>query len=911
MLRMNLLNDPVGTRQGTHHLFQGIPAMFTPLRSILKSFTFAILAAALLPAMAAGPAAAESAFAFGTTPGALPKTVVPTHYALDLTPDLDKLTFSGSELVDIEVAEPTTRLMLHAVELTIDAASVDDEAAAQIAFHAEAETVTFDFAHPIAAGHHQLRVAFAGRINSFARGLYFADYPAADGRKRMISSHLEPSDARRIFPGWDEPAFKASIALTVAVPQAFLAVSNMPVSSEEPAGEGRKRVAFRPTPRMSSYLFVLTAGDLERITADVDGVAVGVVATRGKGEDGRYALETASALLRYFNDYFGTAYPLPKLDLIAVPGGFGGAMENWGGITFFESRLLFDPAKSSGEARRGIFSIIAHEMAHQWFGDFVTMAWWDNIWLNEGFASWMQAKATEALHPDWQTWLNSIGGKQGAMSTDAHRTTHPIQQPIANESEALAAFDSITYTKGQAVIRMLENYVGEDAFRAGIRAYMVAHAYSNTTTADLWGALQAASGKPVTAVASGFTEQGGVPLVVAQASCMGDAQRVTLRQERFTIHDPSPKPQRWHVPVARGGIDGAEETVLLDGTAEFPAGRCGDPVKLNLGDVGYYRVQYDAVMRAALTRAIDRLAPADRAGFLGDTWALVEAGRVDPAAFFELADRMSGDESRAVVNQVMGALGRIDHLEWNRPERAAFQAYGRTVLHPLFDRLGWDAVPSEPADNALLRTRLIGMLGNFGDEAIVAEAKRRFAAFVQDPAALPTALRDTITGIAGRHADRATYDTLLALARGATNTDERVRYYMAAASARDPELARETLALALTNELPTTLTGRLISTVASAGEHRDLAWNFVKVNFAALAARQGPSFRDNFPAGLLGNFTDAAHAQELADFAPAHATPGGRTVAARVYERMMTDVDFAAQQLPAVDAWVKGRMGRL
>src|SRR5262249_24281296 len=276
----------------------------------------------------------------------------------------------------------------------------------------------------------------------------------------------------------------------------------------------------------------------------------------------------------------------PKLDLIAVPGGFGGAMENWGGITFFESRLLFDPAASADDARRGIFSIIAHEMAHQWFGDLVTMAWWDNLLLNDGFARWTQAKGAEVLHPEWQTWLNSSGTKQGAMSEDARRTTHPMQQLIANESDAMAAFDTITYTKGQAVIRMLENYVGEDAVRAGIRAYMVQHAYSNATTTNLWGALQAASGKPVAAGAAGFTEQGGVPLIVAQAFCAGDAQRVTLRQERFTIHDPAPKTQHWRVPVARGSINGeAGETVLLDGAVEFAAGRCGEPMKLSFGDV--------------------------------------------------------------------------------------------------------------------------------------------------------------------------------------------------------------------------------------------------------------------------------------------------------------------------------------
>jgi aminopeptidase N len=867
------------------------------------------IALMLLLAPTVGRATAEPAFSFAATPGKLPKTVAPIHYALDLTPDLDKLSLSGSESVDIEVMAPTERLVLNAVDMTIGAAAVDGEAASQITSDTAAETVTFAFPHPIAAGRHQLRISFTGRINRFARGLFAVDYPTAEGRKRMISSHLEPADARRIFPSWDEPAFKASIALTVTVPQAFLAVSNMPVASEEPSGDGKKRVAFRSTPRMSSYLFVLAAGDLERATADAGGVMVGVVAARGKSQHGRYALDTAVALLRYYNDYFGAAYPLPKLDLIAVPGGFGGAMENWGGITFFESRLLFDPATSASDAQRGIFNIIAHEMAHQWFGDLVTMAWWDNIWLNEGFASWMQAKAAEALHPDWQTWLNSNGFRQAAMSEDARRTTHPIQHPIANESEAMAAFDSITYAKGQAIIRMVENYLGEDAFRAGIRAYMREHAYSNTTTADLWDALQAASGKPVAAVASAFTEQGGIPLVVAQASCTGDTQRITLRQERFTIHDPAPQPQRWQVPVVRGGIGGgAEETVLLDGAAEIAAGHCGDPVKLNPGDVGYYRVQYDAGMLAALTRSIDRLTPADRADLLGDTWALVEAGRAAPAAFFDLVERVIGDDSRAVIDEIIRPLTRIDRLQWGRPQREAFQAYGRAVLRPVFDRIGWDAAPSEPADRALLRTRLISVLGDFGDDGIVAEAKLRFARFLGDPASLPTALRETVTSLAGRYAGPAAYDTLLALGRGATNTDERVRYYMAAASARDPALASGTLAIALTDELPTTLVGRLISAVASQGEHRDLAWNFVKANFDALAAKQGPSFKDAFPASLLANFTDAAHAEELANFAPAHATSGGQRVAARAYERIMTDADFSAQQLPAVNEWVRRRL---
>ena len=512
--------------------------------------------------IAVSAVAAEPIHSFDATPGKLPKTVVPRHYAIELAPDLDRLTLAGAEVVDIDVREPTARLVLNAVNMTLAAASIDDEAqSAEIALDAAAETATLTFPQPLAAGPHRLRIGFTAQINKFGRGLFSIDYPTGNGSKRMLSSHLEPADARRIFPCWDEPAFKATFALTVTVPRAFLAVSNMPVAQEEPVTPDLKQVSFLPTPKMSSYLFVLTAGELERLSAQADGVAIGVVTTAGKREQGRFALDSAVGLLRYFNDYFGVKYPLPKLDLIALPGGYGGAMENWGGITFFESRLLFDPAASAATARRGIFIVLAHEMAHQWFGNLVTMAWWDNLWLNEGFASWMEAKAAEHFHPRWQTWLNGNGQKQFAMNLDARRSAHPIQQPVANETEAMAAFDGITYSKGQALIRMLESYLGEDVFRAGIRSYMADHAYGNTTTADLWRALELASGKPVATIAAAFTEQAGVPLIVAEATCAGDEQRIRLRQERFSVNDPASTPPS---PASTGG----------DGRCRSPSGRC-------------------------------------------------------------------------------------------------------------------------------------------------------------------------------------------------------------------------------------------------------------------------------------------------------------------------------------------------
>ena len=863
-----------------------------------------------------GIAAAEPSYSFDTSPGKLSKTVIPVHYAIELAPDLESLALPGVEVIDIEVREPTARLTLNAINTTFSSATLDDDAQrADVTLDAAAETATLDFPQPLAAGAHRLRIGFTAKINKFGIGLFSVDYPTDRGMKRLLSSKLEPADARRIFPCWDEPAFKATFALDVTVPRNFLAVGNMPVTHEEPVAPNLKRVSFAPTPKMSSYLFVFTTGELERITAEANGVTVGVVTTAGKSGQGRFALDNAVKLLAWFNDYFGVKYPLPKLDLIAVPGGFAGAMENWGGITFFESRLLFDPATNSDTARRGIFSVLAHEMAHQWFGDLVTMGWWDNLWLNEGFASWMQEKAAAQFYPQWKTWLNGYGQKQFAMALDARRTSHPVQQPVADQSEAMTAFDGITYNKGQALIRMLESYLGETAFRDGIRKYMAAHAYGNTTTADLWQALESAAGKKVTGIAASFTEQDGVPLIVAEIDCNGDAQRMSLRQDRFVIAPAGAAalpPRRWQIPVAVGPLRATQpvDVLLLDGAAEIAAGACGEPTKINLGDIGYYRVEYGPRARAALVKSLAAMTVEDRLNLLADSWALMQAGRAAPPSYFTLIEEIGTADHRAVWDQVIGSLTRLNRLALNRPERPALQAYGRAKLRPLFDRLGWDGSGAGDDDDTLLRASLISALGELGDEAILAEAKRRFAGFLQSPESLPNALRDSVAHLIGISADRASYDTLLALARKSTMTNERLRYYDAAASARDPALARATLALTVTDELPNTIVGGVINAVAYSGEQPELAWDFVQKNFDALAAKQGPTFRDFFIANFMTNFSDEAHAAELKAFAPAQATSGGRVMTARALETIAISADLKTRALPAVAAWIKEHDGK-
>src|SRR6267378_541138 len=494
--------------------------------------------------------AAEKPYDFAGTPGKLPKQVVPLEYAIRIVPDLGKLTFAGSEKIKVKATASVREFVLNSAELEIAKASVDGTQLSPDAIKLDPDNELLTIALPkeLPAGEHVLGLEFSGKITPKGRGFYYMPYQeqGTGAKKLALGTQFEPSDARRFFPGWDEPSFRARFQFTAVVPENWLAVSNMPIESERKIEIG-KEVRFQATPSMSSYLNVFVAGELDLIETKVAGTQIRVIATKGKAEWGRYALESTAQILQYYNDYFGVAYPLPKLDQIAIPGGFGGAMENWGGITYYESALLFDPKKSSAATRQRIYEVIAHEPAHMWFGDLVTMAWWDNLWLNEGFASWMGSKCTAHFNPQWEVWLRRefprdptrrIGiAKEAAMEGDARSTTHPIQQAVATEAEANSAFDDITYKKGQSFLRMLESFLGEDVFREGIRLYMAAHMYSNTTTADLWNALSEGSGKPVAEIAAGWTQQPGFPIVRVK------------RERDAAVNFKNAPPLEWRIPL--------------------------------------------------------------------------------------------------------------------------------------------------------------------------------------------------------------------------------------------------------------------------------------------------------------------------------------------------------------------------
>src|SRR6476659_3200098 len=675
-------------------------------------------------------AAVEKPFNFNETPGKLPKEVVPTEYAIRIVPNLDNFTFAGSESVKLNSRSPVHQLVLNALELKIETASVDGQELPLSAIKTdnEKELLTLTLPSQLAVGDHALALRFTGKINQQGQGLFYVRYQEEGSgvRKVMLGTQFEATDARRFFPCWDEPAFRSRFQLTVLVPENWLAVSNMPIESEQKIAGG-KEVRFAPTPPMSSYLSVFVAGELDFIESQVGPTQIRVIATKGKAELGRYAVEASAEILKYYNDYFGVPYPLPKLDQIAIPGGFGGAMENWGGITYYESRLLFDPTSSSGETKQNIYEVFAHEMAHMWFGDLVTMAWWDNLWLNEGFASWMGSKCTAHFNPQWEVWLarelprdptRRTGiAKEAAMEGDARSTTHPIQQPIATEAEANSAFDDITYKKGQSFLRMLESFLGEDIFRDGIRRYIAAHKYSNTTTADLWNALSDSSNKSVGEIAAGWTEQPGFPVVTVERE---DDGKVRLTQERFTVNFKNAPPLLWQIPLTYSVVGEKSATLLMtDKTAtleNIPADRA---LKLNLNGAGNYRVQYDDQLWELLLKALPKLGVEDRVNLMSDAWALVQAGRAPVSLYFRFIERLPASTDLAEREQIINVLDFVNGLFVGSSEREKFQRYARSLLRPTFATLRWEPKPNAPPNVGRLRASLISALGYLNDPAVL------------------------------------------------------------------------------------------------------------------------------------------------------------------------------------------------
>ncbi|WBO24253.1 M1 family metallopeptidase [Sphingomonas abietis] len=872
--------------------------------------------ASLLLATATGVLALAAPAIAQTTPAPvalhqaqLPRTVTPTRYDIAVTPDAEKMVFTGSVKIAIDIHAATRTITLNALELTIDRASLAGAGTPTIAYDPELQTVTLTFAKPLAAGRYTLDLAYHGKINRSSQGLFALDYDTPQGKKRMLATQFEAADARRFVPSFDEPDLKAVFGLTVTAPKDQFAVSNMPIAQQTDIGGGLSRVTFQPSPKMSSYLMYLGIGDMQRIHEDVDGVDVGVIVRRGATDQAHYALDAAAHILRFYNDYFGIKFPLPKLDLIGGPGSGGfGAMENWGAIFYFESDLLVDPKTATDADKQNVYLVIAHEMAHQWFGDLVTMGWWDDLWLNEGFASWMENKATDSIHPEWHVWLQFAAGRDSAFSTDALTSTHPVVEPADTIDQVNRIGDAITYEKGAAVIRMIEAYAGQDDFRTGIRRYLAAHAYGNATTAELFQTIQAASGKPIVKIGDDFTQQSGVPLI--KESDAGGS--VSLTQGRFGLDAASRQPRRWTVPVIAAPLgqaatdQAAEQRVAVTGTDPVALNAGGAaPLIVNAGQTGYFRTQYAKSQLARLAAAFGQVPAADQLGLLSDTWALAASGDGDPADFLDLTGKLPLSADPTVWDRLSDQLRTIDGIYAPGPQRDAFRAYARALLAPEFATLGFDAKPGESDNAGVLRNSLIQTLGRFGDAGVIAEARRRFEAHAADPASAGGPTMRAVIAVAAEHADQATFDQLRKLAAAATDSLQKQHLDFALATVADPAILQQALALTLTDEVPTTSGPRMLYVAAQANP--DLTWTFATEHRPYFESRLDSLQRYQLYARIASPSPDLARADQLQAFAEKYIPASARRDVLKAQDAIRTRARLRTAVLPQIDQWVAKR----
>ena len=795
----------------------------------------------------------------------LPTDVTPSHYDIAIVPDAKSQTFTGSVKIDIDIHAETPGIVLNAADLAFQHVTLSGvPGEPTVTFDAAQETATLTFPAPLAPGHYVLAIDYTGKINDNAAGLFYLDYDAAGGTKRALFTQFENSDARRFVPSWDEPAQKASFTLSAIVPADEMAISNMPIASAEDLPGGLKRVHFAPSPKMSSYLLFFGLGDFERISKMVDGVDVGVIVKRGDTEQGAYALDAAAHILPYYENYFGVKFPLPKLDLIAGPGQsqFFGAMENWGAIFYFERDLLIDPKIATEADRRNVHIVVAHEMAHQWFGDLVTMDWWDGIWLNEGFASWMEVKASDHFHPEWDLWSDALDSKEMAMRVDLRAGTHPIIQPIKDVLQANEAFDTITYEKGESVIRMLENYVGDDAFRDGVRAYIKAHAYGNTVTDDLWQELDKTSPTPITQTAHDFTLQAGIPLIRVSATPKG----IHLTQDRYATDDTGKEATVWQVPVIERtlgakGVGAKSEWrgfVSRNAPADIDLAKGAVPV-VNAGQGGYFRTLYDKALTARLVAHFKTLAPADQLGLSNDSSALGYSGYQPMSVSLALAEKIDPKMNAKVQQSLTQQIADLVYFYSGLKGREAYRRWGLRVLQPVFAKVGWMAKPGENQNVALQRGALLSALSDLDDPKVIAEAKKRFAAFLKDPQSLSAELRNNVLEIVASHADATIWDEIYTLAKNAKTSLEKRQYYILLGIAHDPKLAARALDLSMTDEAPVTLRPSLIASVSGyrpdagySGNFPEMAFDFAAAHADAINALLEPDSRNEFIPRLAG-----------------------------------------------------------
>ncbi|WP_421118806.1 M1 family metallopeptidase [Aquihabitans daechungensis] len=837
----------------------------------------------------------------------LPTTVVPTHYDLELAPDLEAATFSGTAAVTVIATEPVDVLILHALDLEIAEAWLEGGEGERIdatpTFDAPSETVTLALASKAAAGSWTLHTRFTGELNDKLVGFYRSTFTDDAGATRTLAcTQFESTHARRAFPCWDEPAFKSTFTIRLVVADGLFAVSNAVETAVDELPDGRKRVHFAPTMHMSTYLVAFVIGPLEASdVVDVDGVPLRVIAVPGKADLTPFALEIGAFSLRYLSDWYGIPYPGDKLDLIAIPDFAFGAMENLGCVTFRETALLLDEERSTQSELQRVADVVAHEIAHMWFGDLVTMGWWNGIWLNEAFATFMEMMTTDAFRPEWQRWTDFGLARSAAFDTDSLSTTRAIEYEVVTAADAEGMFDVLTYEKGASVVRMLQQYLGEDRFQAGIRLYLNTHQFSNTETTDLWDAIEEATGEPVRQIMDSWIFHPGHPVISIAATADGTA--LQLRQDRFSfapdpsagITLPANEPRSVPVVVRVGHGDATSlHRVLLDGPETTLAlEQAPDWIEGNHEGNGFYRVELaDADLQALAARAQAVLSPLERYGLVEDEFALILAGRSSVERLFGLLRSLATEEDLSVWQRAIGVTASIGRVA---PEDLveSYQGWLRALLGPALQRLGDTKVPGEAERTTALRASLFDALARFGnDEGRRKQAAAHFAALGEDPDAVDADLADAVVRVVASTADQDTWDELRRRAAAARTAQDRLRHQGALADARDPALVLRFCELCLTDEVRSQdalfLLARALRNRYAAAE----VWGFLTERWDEITTRFPSSTVPRLVDGIRG-VSDRELATSIASFLAAHPIKQGTKPVQQHLERMWVTVALA------------------
>ncbi len=707
-------------------------------------------------------------------------------------------------------------------------------------------------------------------------------------------TQFEGTYARMMFPCFDEPSFKATFDLTVEISKGDTAISNGKIISDKPAPGDRHTIRFSTSPKMSTYLMALAVGDWQCLGATVDGTPIRVCAVPEKKAQAQFALEAAKYSVHFYNNWFGIHYPFEKLDMLAIPDYEWGGMENAGSIFYRDTALLLDEATASAQGRRRRATVAAHEIAHQWFGDFVTAAWWDDIWLNEGFATWMETKPIEAWHPEWHLEDDDAESAQKVISTDSLGATRAIHGDPKNSSEIKEMFDGITYQKGGAVLSMLEAWVGPDAFRKGAADYLRAHANSNATASDFWQAMAKSSGKPVDQIMPGFVMQPGVPVVSLKATCVANETRIEASQQQFFL-SPEKKESTalWQIPLCtKAGC-----TLMTERNQVISQGGCGPFVYGNRDAKGYYRVAYSAEDLKAIAGAAETsLNAPERIALIEDTWAMVRAGRAPVGQFLDLSRSMKAEADWSAVDLLAEHLQYLSSL-------APTDRILRDQFTPLASQLGWEAKTSDTEQRKALRADLLGVLGGAGDPGAIAKAREIAESYLKSPASVEGSIASEALRVAAQYGDLGFYTRLNAEFARASDSDTANVLLFALAAFRDPALVQRTIGLIDSGKVREDEYPRLFNALLSNGASRDVAWTYMKAHWDKLA-EQVTSFGGAGAVAGLGNFCTAASRDDVETFFKTHTAPGAQRTLRQSIERMNNCIEFRSLQQANMEAWL-------